>query len=333
MPPPLDGVALLLPHLKARRPLLLAGAGTAAQLGYPLWDELVRRLAAEFAPALSLSDDHLANVDKIASLAANAGRAPDYFKWLDQTFCFSGAPRKDLRFHRRLVSLGFCGLTTLNFDPALEQACAAEYSHAGIHRCDAIDLTDDRPYRVYDFLQSLDHSPRYDGVLHLHGLHSAPRRLILGARSYENAYGHDLSTPAPELRTLLRKTIWTLFATRPVLFVGFSMRDPFFNRTLELLENDFTLTDEPAHFTIIPYDVDLAATTGVLDPTVAHEEEKQKIRGRLPRWLVPIFYYAPGLQDHSMLERLIEDLGTRAGTTPQKESAVDQLARRALQEL
>ena len=90
------------------------------------------------------------------------------------------------------------------------------------------------------------------------------------------------------------------------------MTDPFFSRTLNLVNNDFILTDEQAHFSIIPYEVDLAATTGMLDPVVAHEEAKKKIRTALPRWLVPIFYHAPrdpatGLQDHGQLSALIED--------------------------
>ena len=328
-----------MPLLSARRPLLLAGAGASAVLGYPLWGDLVRRLAVEFAPELAFSDDNLADVDRIASVAADAGRADEYFKWLDRTFCAEGAARTDLRFHRRLISLGFCGLITPNFDPTLEQACIAEYTaDAGVHRCEPVDLTDNRPYRVFDFLRSLGASPRHDRVLHLHGLHSAPKRLILGARDYVGAYGHDLSTPEAELRTLPRKILWTLLATRPIVFVGFSMKDPFFNSTLELVRSDFLLTDEPAHFSIISYDVDLTATAGMLDPTVAHEEQKQKIRADLPRSLVPIFYHAPrdpatGLREYSRLAALIEDLGARAGTAPRTESAVDRLARRALEEL
>ncbi len=335
MPPPQDEVALLVPLLKARLPLLVAGAGASAEMGYPLWDDLVRQLAAEFAPALTLSDDNLANVDRIASVAADAGRADEYFKWLDRTFCVDGAPRQDLNFHQGLISLGFCGLTTLNFDPTLEQACIAKYSGAaGVHRCEPVDLTDNnRRYLVFDFLRRLGESPPHDRVLHLHGLHSAPDRLILGAQDYATAYGHDPSARDAELRTLPRKIIWTLLATRPVLFVGFSMTDPFFNKTLELVKRDFILTDEPAHFSIIPYDVDLAATAGVLEPAVAHEEEKQKLRARLPRWLVPIFYYAPGLQDHRRLVSLIEEIGAKAGTAPRAESAVDRLTHRALEEL
>ena len=308
-------------------------------MGYPLWGDLVRRLAARFSPDLALSDDNLADVDRIASVVADAGHPDEYFKWLDRTFGFDGAPRKDLQFHRRLISLGFCGLITSNFDPTLEQACIAEYTgDTGVHRCEPVDLTDDRPYRVFDFLRSLGAGPRHDCVLHLHGLHTAPRRLILGARDYVNTYGHGLSAPGAELRTLPRKIIWTLLATRPILFVGFSMTDPFFNTTLDLVRNDFILTDEPAHFSIIPYDVDLATTAGVLDPSVAHEEARQKIRAQLPRWLVPIFYHAPrvpatGPPDYSRLEALIEDLGARAGAAPRAESAMDRLTRRTLEDL
>ena len=340
MPPSRDGLALLVPVLSARRPLLLAGAGASAGLGYPLWDDLVQRLAMAFAPALTLSDDNLANVDEIASVAAHDGRAHEYLKWLDRTFCFDGAPRKDLGFHRRLISLGFCGLITPNFDPTLEQACIAEYTSAAcVHRCESVDLTDaKRPYLVFDFLRCLGGSPHHDGVLHLHGLHSAPDRLILGAQDYAKAYGHDLSAGNAELRTLPRKIIWTLLATRPVLFVGFGMNDPFFNKTLELLGGDFILTDEPAHFAIISYDVDLTNTAGMLAPAVAHEEAKQRIRDALPPWLVPIFYHAPrvpgtGFPDHSQLAALIDELGARAGTAPSNESPVDRLTRQALEEL
>ena len=334
MSSPKDEFAVLANLLGERRPLLLAGAGASAALGYPLWEDLVRRLAEEFAPGLALSGDSLADVDRIASFAADAGRASEYFKWLDRTFCFDNAPRKDLRFHRQLISLGFAGLITPNFDPVLEQACISKYTGtAGGHTCESIDLTDNtRRYRVFDFLRSAGGSDEHKSVLHLHGLHSAPDRMILGTQDYVRAYGHDPRAGDVGLQTLPRKVIWTLLATRPVLFVGFSMTDPFFNETLSLLASDFVLTDESAHFSIIPYDVNPAATIG-RGPVAAHEEEKRKIRRRLPRWLSPIFYHAPRLQDHRRLSGLIDDLGARVGMVSCPEYPVDRLARRGLEEL
>ncbi len=334
MSSPKDAIALLASLLSERRPLLLAGAGASAELGYPLWNDLVRRLAEEFAPEFAPSGNSLADVDSIASFAADAGRAAEYFKWLDRTFCFDNAPRQDLRFHRQLISLGFAGLITPNFDTALEQACINKYTGtAAAHTCESIDLTDsNRRYRVFDFLRSLGGDPEHKSVLHLHGLHSAPDRMILGTQGYVRAYGHDPRTRDVGLQTLPRKVIWTLLATRPVLFVGFSMTDPFFTETLRLSANDFVLTDESAHFSIIPYDVNPAATSG-RGAVAAHEEEKQRIRETLPRWLAPIFYHAPGLQDHRRLSGLIDDLGARVGTVPGTEYPVDRLARRALEEL
>ena len=334
MSSPKDEIALLATLLSERRPLLLAGAGASAELGYPLWDELVQRLADEFAPELDLSGNSLKDVDRIASLAADAGRAAEYFKWLDRTFCFENAPRKELRFHRQLISLGFAGLITPNFDPALEQACISKYTGpANAHTCESIDLTDnERRYRVFDFLRSLGRNPEHKSVLHLHGLHSAPRRMILGTQEYVRAYGHDPQARDVGLQTLPRKVIWTLLATRPVLFVGFSMTDPFFHETLRLLGSDFVLTDESAHFSIIPYDVNPTATIG-RGALAAHEEEQQRIRQTLPRWLAPIFYHAPGLRDHRRLSGLIDDLGARIGTVSTPEYPVDRLARRGLEEL
>ena len=339
MPPPRDGATLLAPLLKARRPLLLAGAGASAKLGYPTWAELVKQLADEFAPTLQLSDDYLGDVDKIKAHADDTGRSDEYFKRLDRLFCPDPAQGIDSRFHRQLISLGFCGLITTNFDQTLEHACIAEYTDStGPHRCESVDLRADRPYLVFDFLRGLGASPRHTRVLHLHGLHSLPKRLILGARDYADAYGHELSAPDAALRTLPRKIIWTLLAIRPVLFVGFSMRDPFFRKTLNLVRTDFLLTDEPAHFSIMPYEVDVHATAGALEQTSAHEEAKERIRARLPSCIVPIFYYAPvdpvtRRQDHSLLPTRISELWARARTSLRPETVVDRLARRTLEEI
>jgi len=140
MPPTRDGAALLVPLLGAGRPLLLAGAGASSVMGYPLWGDFVRELAQEFAPALALSGDYLANVDRISDTAERAGRADEYFKRLDRAFSADGASRRDLRFHRRLISLGFSGLITTNFDPTLEHACSAA-SRSTLGTVDLISCT------------------------------------------------------------------------------------------------------------------------------------------------------------------------------------------------
>lgn len=70
---------------------MIAGAGASAVMGYPPWGELVKQLAQEFAPAVTLSDDYLVDVDSIADAAAAADRADEYFKYLDRAFCEDAA--------------------------------------------------------------------------------------------------------------------------------------------------------------------------------------------------------------------------------------------------
>jgi len=331
-----DGVAILLDLLAKRQPLLLAGAGASAVVGYPPWEPLIRSLAADFAPAVTLDSDARLAADQIAATAGAEGRFNEYLKRLDLTFRREGRTTSDLRFHKRLVSLGFSGLITTNYDPTLEDACMAEFTTPGaIHTCEPIDLRDRRPYLVFEFLRGigLNNNPRH--VLHIHGFHNAPERLILGMRDFEDAYGHVVTQHDSSLRTLPRKVLWTLLATRPVLFVGFGIEDPFFSAVLHLLRNDFLLTDEPAHLVITHYDVD-PATLGILEPHVAHEEAMNRIRAKLPPGLVPIFYHAPlgpdGRADHAALGSLIGDIAGRLGGRPASDT-VDRLMRRALEEL
>jgi hypothetical protein len=337
MTPPHNGIAVLLELLAKRRPLLLAGAGASAVVGYPLWEPLIKSLAADFAPGVTLSPDVRLAADQIADAALAHGRQrfEEYLKRLDLTFRREGRRTGDLRFHKRLVSLGFCGLITTNYDPTLEDSCLAEFTRPGAtpHICEPIDLRNRRPYLVFEFLRSIglgDSPPRH--VLHIHGFHSAPDRLILGMRAFEDAYGHVVTQPDEYLRTLPRKVLWTLLAMRPVLFVGFGMQDPFFNAVLDLLKSDFLLTDEPAHLVITHYDVD-PATVGILEPHVAHEEAMKKIREKLPPGVVPIFYHAPigpdGLANHSELVSLIGDIAGRLGRRPGNDT-VDRLTQRSL---
>ncbi len=335
MTPPHDGIAVLLELLAKRQPLLLAGAGASAVVGYPPWEPLIRRLAAEFAPGVVPDSDVRRAADQIADTARARGRFDEYLKSLDLTFSRAGRATSDLRFHRRLVSLGFSGLITTNYDPTLEDACVEEFTapHA-IHTCEPIDLRD-RSYMVFEFLRSigLHREPRQ--VLHIHGFHNAPGRLILGLRDYENAYGHSVSQPDAYLRTLPRKVLWTLLATRPVVLVGFGMEDPFFNAVLHLLRNDFLLTDEPAHLVITHYDLDPAAV-GIVEPHVAQADAMDRIRAKLPPGLVPIFYRAPvgaaGRTDHTALGPLIGDIAGRLGRRSGSDT-VDRLTQRSLEEL
>ena len=51
--------------------------------------------------------------------------------------------------------------------------------------------------------------------------------------------------------TFHRKLLWAVLATRRVVFVGFSMEDPYFNKMLEIVSADLWDWDKSIHFAIM----------------------------------------------------------------------------------
>ena len=328
-----DNVGFLAETIRTRRPLLLAGAGASAMVGYPLWTPFVQQLASDFAPQIQEFEELLAVVDLIADTARGNGHEDQYLKALYETFC----PEKrtdDMRFHRNLVSLGFSGIVTTNFDVTLEHACNLHFRPQLENiPCDSIDLRDpDRRFSTFRFLRDLGTDDSRRHVLHLHGIYNAARRMVLGARSYEAAYGHRQPDENDALQTFHRRIVYTLLARGPVLFAGFSLTDPFFNALLSVLERDFVLTEEPAHFAILSYDFVPVEGATAQEVAAAHEAAQESVRKKLRGWIVPICYHAPG-RDHSALTRLIEDVGAALDTVTPAVSAVEDLAARTIQEL
>lgn len=286
----------------------------------------MQSLAQEFAPTHALTGDPLDDVDLIESQARQADRHDEFLKYLDDIFHPERRAGCDLTFHRRLVSLGFCGLATTNFDTALEQACAVD-----AHGCEPIELGDPlRRYEVFRFLRGLQATDHHSRVLHVHGVHTSPGRLILGAKSFAKAYGHEIQSSSSALETLPRKVLWTLLATRSVVFVGFGLTDRFLRKTIDLVNEDLFLTDEPAHFAILPLETDaFVHLRGVEFEAARHAWEREKA-ATLPKAIVPIFYDALG-DDHSALDSLVSRIGKQLGVQ-QPSFAIDSLLERTLEE-
>ncbi|HZH29205.1 MAG TPA: SIR2 family protein [Pyrinomonadaceae bacterium] len=321
----------LVSTLKSRRAVLLAGAGSSKFVGYPRWGELVKDMRRMFAPHLVVSDDMapMTFANEIVAEIRRTKELPAYYNFLERTF----EPRPDRArlhddLHVTLVQLGFCGLVTTNYEPVIESAVAEAFaSDVGPFRCDYIDLCQDRVYRVFDFFRSLatGEPPRW--VLHLHGYYRNPHGIILTEEDYRRRYGehptYDEAGRAQNviLNSLHRKVLWTLFATHPLVFLGFSLQDGFFVHMLQVVREDFELGFDLTHYALMGY------TT---------EEDKKRIWDYLRRHnTMPIFYHVPEAptgqeQDHSDLKRLINELGVQLGA-PSVSSGVTDITRRMLE--
>ena len=308
-----DGMHELFSLLRERRGVLMVGAGSSAIVGYPHWGRLINELRKKFAPELPelpekpkpTPGDILRYSDQIKKSANDSGRIEEYYEFLDRTF----APRENRQdcteFHCALIELGFCGLVTTNYDLVLESTARAVNEGRDYRRCESIDLCDkDRRYRVFDFLRSLSPENLYTSVLHLHGCHNNPKEIILTGGDYLDKYGMEPQEEDSPLRaergldSFHRKVIWSLLEMHPLVFVGFSMSDPFFMDLLKIVQHDFSLDAHTMHFAIMGY---------------SDAGERGEIEHRLKSYGVqPVFYYAPkdrnGAVDHRGLQNMIFDL-------------------------
>ena len=297
--------------LKEKRAILMVGAGSSKLAGFPLLNELIDELS-QLTPSLSGSkgDDLTAYADLIKDQLDRERRIKEYHKFLDRTFQPKNNRNNHTTFHCALVKLGFCGIITTNYDKVLETAVGETFSEDGYCWCEPIDLCLPKPYRVFDFLRSLSPNTDHRWVLHLHGYFYNSEQIILTRKDYLRAYG-ELGANGMDgnsnriLDTIHRKVIWALLAMHSLVFVGFSMKDEFFMKMLEVVRKDFELDSEPVHFAIMNYTSD-------------EDRERTSLILRC-MGVLPIFYHVPELRspndspDHSGLQRLVFELADLVG--------------------
>jgi len=257
--------------------ILMAGAGLSACM-YPPWDQLIqlmyeeaKEVSEEFKPFDDKKDDYLDYCDRIKNCIG-----PDaYYDFIYK--CYSPSVDDYYRdFHRTLARLLLDGklkaITTTNYDEILDSALSS-YTHLS-NSTVYINKTI-APAMVFDFLRSLNSKEIIKRVLHFHGIYSERGSIILSKSEYEGFYGFNLENPGSSLYEALkdpalkeeniaqllnqhgmnwplhRKILWSFFATRRMIFMGFSLTDPFFRRMLEHVRNDLHTNGYDNHFLIV----------------------------------------------------------------------------------
>ena len=322
-----------------RRALLLVGSGSSCFVGYPTWnqllDELHRAVIPEEPIPAGLELLQLATFIKahLQTYENRTDRQRQYRQFMEDRFRpHSGGVANHATFHRTMVRLGFCGLATTNYDSVIEHAVNHLLNQGGHdHNCTSIDLcARDRKHRVFEYLRSLTEDGPLCSVLHIHGYWENTNELVLTGEDYRTCYDFNLVVQDPDplanprpLHTFHRKVVWSLLTTRPVVFIGFSLEDPAFQRMLQFVREDFELPpNPPAHFAV------LGAQT---------EEDRDRNAAWLQRFgVLPIFYTvntdATGHLDHSQLPDLVEEFGARLGVATAAPAVAD-ITRRMLAQI
>ena len=132
----------------------------------------------------------------------------------------------------------------------------------------------DPPRLIHEFLLARNNDPKIkQRIAHIHGIYRNPESTVLSSKDYQEAYGlvaygnifklkdyqeissFELSSENQVQKssewTFHRKLLWAVLATRRVVFVGFSMNDPYLNKMLETVSEDLWGWDKSTHFAIM----------------------------------------------------------------------------------
>jgi hypothetical protein len=295
-------------YVATRNAILFVGAGSSQRCGYPSWGELLRKLGE----IVNLSTPSNSDLRKNPMLALNFieqvkvciktrdGCLDQYFAALQRMFA-PKKPKSHDAFHERLVGLPFRAIVTCNYDEILESALGAIYLGKRAVSC---DIDDDARASSSEFLRSLDQITNPPAVLHIHGIYSKPKKIILSEQDYLRAYGwmHDGrgKISQKEFRdiaawTIQSRLVWALLATRRLIFIGFSVTDPYFIYLLEIVTKDLWEWNQQNHFAILGLSKDDA------------EEGKSFAKRLLQIHGIQVVFYENPDGSHSALDQLIQD--------------------------
>lgn len=251
--------------------ILMAGAGCSASL-YPSWGAFVDSLdvAAKVQNPNFNSDknEFLPFADAVKECLGDER----YYTFIYNTFKPDNDSATHEKYHETLCRLPFKAITTTNYDTVLENALNnikrnVDYS---------LQFEGSVKVKLYEFLQSLNlNSKLTKRVLHLHGKYDVRESIVLGGKEYESKYGFALASNEDEIFDQLqggdiskeqfqqlllqygyewpikRKILWSILATRRVVFIGFSLDDPYFRRMLDHVKEDLSTYWAETHFLVL----------------------------------------------------------------------------------
>jgi hypothetical protein len=258
----------LIEFIRSGESILMAGAGCSGNL-YPPWPdfvELLKNEALSHDPAFtSDSVDFLDFADDVKACLGN----DMYYALISTTFAPGNQPHE--QHHEILCRLPFRGITTTNYDMVLESALTAikPYPNYSLH------FEGTAKVEIHKYLMSLNYNKNLPKrVAHLHGVYSQQASIVLSRSEYEEKYGFSIVNQSDTFYdkikgemtkdefkqalvtygyqwTLGRKLLWSLLATRRVIFLGFGMSDPYFKQMLEFVKDDVGTYYSESHFLVL----------------------------------------------------------------------------------
>jgi len=275
----------LLKALNENRPLALIGAGVSVRAGYPSWGRLLQRLHERAEKEADWTERERVGLQEHDDLPWRAEiyqaqlGAERFQEFLRREFSPEGHRIDRLSCH--LIKIGFSHFLTTNYDVALERA------HRKILGKDPFVVRWEERNELRSFITSLgNRESNSQQIVYLHGRYDRPETCVLTEQSYIERYIKSEES---------RKKLFAIFATKRIVFIGFSMTDP--DLTHLLREVAASLGDqEGRHFVI------MSLKESEEDPHVIRKWTLAKFG------VIPLFY--PYTVNHSGLEAVMKALST-----------------------
>ena len=297
--------------------VLMVGAGSSARVGYVTWDGLLEELenlANSFGEGLDQTrkNDLLAYAEDIKLHITNkTGSLSRYHGLLYDLFRRKSPPCDD--FHKMLVSLPFRGILTTNYDTVLE-AALGEIEHESASD-NSLVIDEGSAGRVHEFLMAMNNDKRMTRrVAHLHGTFNPADSIILSIEDYKDAYGLEPTGEEDQKKNeskLRFRLLWAVLATRRVVFVGFSMDDPYLTRILKTVSEDLWTWNKSTHFAIMSISSEDA------------EDSKGKSERLNNEYGVGTVFYEDPDNSHQGLDRIVDEI--HEACTVRSQTVVDQV--------
>lgn len=181
---------------KENRLVIFAGAGTSADAGIPLWNNLVNQLASVLPEDVrkSVGDDNL----QLSEIYREVSDDKDYYDGIEKTLLKNA--KSPNAIHDAILALNPCHIITTNYDTLFEDAA----------------LRNNRQYHVVAIDTDLPRNHGEKLIVKMHG-DLKHHNIILTENDY-----FDYARKFP----LIRSFVISQFVSKVILFVGFSFNDP-----------------------------------------------------------------------------------------------------------
>ena len=190
---------------RENRLVIFAGAGVSANSGIPTWNQLIEKMKQEMPDSIAQETDAL----KLAQLYKDSRGHKEYMDKVKEVLLFNKAVPNKL--HERILELNPTHIITTNYDDLIEQELSNEFLQFDVIREDK-----DIPLMATQ-----------NALIKMHGDFAADN-IVLTESDYLN-YKNNFP--------LIRAYVQALFASKLVLFVGFSFADLNLKMILNELHN------------------------------------------------------------------------------------------------